>query len=90
MNTLVLAIPLLPLEEACHRAGATYDKAYRSVHWREAWRWLPLHDRCGATFDLVPVWGNPALLLLPLLAAVCLGVAARLVVAGRRRERSAA
>ncbi|WP_199236051.1 hypothetical protein [Micromonospora sp. S4605] len=70
-------------EESCHAAGATYDSAYRSAHWQEPSRWFPLHNRCNASYDLVPAWVNPALVLLPLLAIGCLGVAVRLAVARR-------
>jgi hypothetical protein len=74
-------------EESCHAAGATYDHAYRSAHWQEPSRWFPLHNRCNAHYDLVPAWVNPALVLLPLLATTCLGVAFWLAVA-RRRDRA--
>ncbi|MEH1169774.1 hypothetical protein V6V47_30780 [Micromonospora sp. CPCC 205539] len=73
-------------EESCHAAGATYDSAYRSTHWQEPSRWFPLHDKCNATHDLVPAWVNPALVLLPLLAITCVGVAVWLGV-GRQRTR---
>ncbi|SIN41036.1 hypothetical protein [Micromonospora cremea] len=71
-------------EESCHSAGATYDGAYRSAHWQEPSRWFPLHNKCNATFDLVPAWVNPALVLLPLLATMCVGVAVWLAVVRRR------
>lgn len=67
-------------EESCHLAGQAYDESYRAAHWREAARWFPLHNRCSAGYDLVPPWVNPALVVLPLLALACLGVASWLVV----------
>lgn len=71
-------------EESCHAAGVTYDEAYRSAHWREPSRRFPLHNKCNAEYDLVPVWINPALVLLLLLAITCLGVAICLAVANQR------
>lgn len=47
---------------------------------------------CHAGYDLVPGWGNPALVVLPVLAAACLAYAVRLAVirpAGGRAGRSA-
>ncbi|MEU7055348.1 hypothetical protein [Streptomyces sp. NPDC046197] len=80
----------LDAEEACHRAGAHYDSAYRAAHWQEPSRWFPLHDKCNAAHDLVPPWVNPALVILPVLALACLGVAVRLVVANRRDQKGTA
>jgi len=71
-------------EESCRAAGVTYDGAYRSVHWREPSRVFPLRNKCNATYDLVPAWVNPALVLLLVLTTTCLVVAVRLVVADRR------
>jgi hypothetical protein len=63
--------------EACQRAGEPYDDAYRSAHWREPSQAFPLHNRCNAGHDLVPLWVNP---LLDLLAVVALaGVALAIV-----------
>ncbi|MGW2912050.1 hypothetical protein ACWC9X_16565 [Streptomyces asoensis] len=80
--------------------GQKYDEAYRAEHWREPSQIFPLHNRCNASYDLVPAWINPALVLLALLASVSLvlGVT-RLVLAlsrtvgrlrARLREREAA
>ncbi|MFB7594126.1 hypothetical protein [Streptomyces sp. NPDC056160] len=82
-----LAGTSLDAEEACHRDGAFYDSAYRAAHAQEGERWFPLHDRCSATHDLVPSWVNPALVVLPLLALVCLGVAVRMAVLQRRTKK---
>jgi hypothetical protein len=70
--------------ESCDAAGQRYDDAYRAAHWREPARWFPLHNRCNAGYDLVPAWVNPAVVVLTLLAAGCLGVAVWLVAARRR------
>ncbi|MBE1489579.1 hypothetical protein [Plantactinospora soyae] len=75
-------------EESCHTAGVVYDSAYRSANWQEPSRLFPLHNRCNATYDLVPVWINPALVLLLLLATTCVGVAVRLAVAARRTTKA--
>lgn len=80
--------------------GQEYDDAYRAEHWREPSQIFPLHNRCNASYDLVPAWINPTLVFLALLASVSLvlGVT-RLVLAvsravgrlrARLREREAA
>lgn len=51
---------------------------------------VPLHDKCNATYDLVPAWVNPALVILPLLAAICLGLAVRLAVVNQRVKKGTA
>ncbi|MEU8792209.1 hypothetical protein [Streptomyces sp. NPDC048643] len=85
-----LAGSSMDAEESCHAAGTTYDRAYRSVHWQEPSRWFPLHNKCNAGFDLVPVWVNPALVVLPLLAVTFLGLAVRLAVVNQRTEKGTA
>ncbi|MGW5561523.1 hypothetical protein ACWER9_30435 [Micromonospora sp. NPDC003944] len=82
--------PFMSSEESCRQAGVSYDRDYRAVHWRESSRWFPLHDRCNATYDLVPAWVNPALVLLSLLAVLCIGVAVWLAVVRYHTRRSAA
>ncbi|MDX3800614.1 hypothetical protein [Streptomyces sp. AK04-3B] len=59
----------LDVGETCALRGQTYDDVYRSEHWREPSRFFPLHDKCNASYDLVPVWINPALVLFALVAA---------------------
>ncbi|MET8382749.1 hypothetical protein ABZV14_07060 [Streptosporangium canum] len=73
-------------EEACHADGQTYDRAYRRANFDEYTQWFPLHDRCHAGYDLVPAWVNPALVVLPVLAAACLAYAVRLAVIRRRAK----
>ncbi|WP_326696439.1 hypothetical protein OG909_03325 [Streptomyces sp. NBC_01754] len=75
-----LAGASLDPEEACHRAGQTYDGAYRRANFQEYTRWFPLHDKCHAGYDLVPAWVNPILIALPVLALICLAYAVRLTV----------
>jgi hypothetical protein len=78
---LVLLLWVRPLVTG--RWRQRYDESYRAAHRREPQRWFPLHDRCGASYDLVPAWVNPALVVLSVLSLGCLGVAGWLVV--RRR-----
>ncbi|MER7485652.1 hypothetical protein ABTY20_07000 [Streptomyces sp. NPDC126497] len=75
-----LAGASLDPEEACHGVGRAYDRAYRRENFEEYTRWFPLHDRCHAGYDLVPVWVNPVLVVLPVLALLCLAGAVGLTV----------
>ncbi|WP_217255154.1 hypothetical protein [Streptomyces sp. AC602_WCS936] len=75
-----LAGASLDPEEACHRAGEPYDRAYRRANFEEYTRWFPLHDKCHAGYDLVPVWVNPVFVALLVLALVCLGYTVGLAV----------
>lgn len=45
---------------------------------------VPPAQQVQRGLDLVPAWVNPALVILPLLAAACLAVAVRLAIARRR------
>ncbi|GHH95728.1 hypothetical protein [Streptomyces capillispiralis] len=83
-----LAGASLDPEEACHRAGESYDRAYRRANFEEYTRWFPLHDKCHAGYDLVPAWVNPVLVALPALALGCLAYAGGLIVVRHRTERS--
>ncbi|MFY1573555.1 hypothetical protein ACN26Z_01515 [Verrucosispora sp. WMMD703] len=76
----------LDAEESCRAAGATYDDAYRSTHWQEPSRWFPLRNKCNATYDLVPAWVNPTLVLLLLLTTTCLGATVWLGIANQRAK----
>ncbi|NEA44013.1 hypothetical protein [Streptomyces sp. SID11385] len=82
-----LAGASLDPEEACHRAGQEYDRAYRRAHFTEYTRWFPLHDKCHAGYDLVPAWVNPVLVALPVLALLALAWAARLILVRRRSQK---
>ncbi|MFF7677590.1 hypothetical protein [Actinacidiphila glaucinigra] len=64
----------LDVEETCELvAGRPYDEAYRIEHVREYTRMFPLHNKCNASFDLVPGWVNPAIVLLALATVFLLG-----------------
>ena len=63
----------LDVEETCELfRGQDFDDDYRSEHLRETSRVFPLHNKCNASYDLVPIWVNPALVCLTLLAVGCL------------------
>ncbi|MEU4872536.1 hypothetical protein [Streptomyces sp. NPDC021608] len=49
--------------------GQRFDGAYRSRHLDESTRWFPLHNKCNATYDLVPAWINPTVAFLALATA---------------------
>ncbi|MFF1544289.1 hypothetical protein [Streptomyces sp. NPDC058291] len=85
----------LDVAETCTlREGQEYDDVYRAEHWREPSQVFPLHNRCNASYDLVPAWVNPTLVLLALLAAGSLVIGVNLLVVvlwrtfGGRRGRS--
>jgi hypothetical protein len=53
-----------------------YDEAFREAHRVEHLRLFPLTNRCNATYDLVPLWVNPTLVVIGvLLAASVIGFA---------------
>jgi hypothetical protein len=70
-----LAGASLDPEEACHAEGQRYDAEYRRANLDDYGQWFPLHDKCHAGYDLVPIWVNPALVALPVLAVACLASA---------------
>lgn len=71
--------------EACAARGQIYDGAYITEHFDEQTRVFPLRNACNADYDLVPAWVNPALVVLPLPAVICLVFCGRLTVIHRRR-----
>ncbi|MCW5253617.1 hypothetical protein [Streptomyces sp. SHP 1-2] len=81
-----LAGASLDPEEACHRVGETYDRAYRRANFREYTRWFPLHDKCHAGYDLVPAWVNPVFIALLVLALAALVHAVGLTIVQRRTK----
>ncbi|OSC66345.1 hypothetical protein B5181_17320 [Streptomyces sp. 4F] len=85
-----LAGASLDPEEACHRAGETYDRAYRRANFDEYTRWFPLRDKCHAGYDLVPAWVNPVFVALLVLALAGLVHAVVLAVHRRRTEENGA
>lgn len=50
-------------EDVCRWAGQPYDAAYRDAHQAAAQRLFPLSDPCNASFDLVPFWVNPTVVV---------------------------
>ncbi|MFB7373173.1 hypothetical protein ACFC0D_25375 [Streptomyces sp. NPDC056222] len=79
----------LDVREACGLAGQDYDEAYRAEHWQEPSRLFPLHNKCNASFDLVPAWINPTLVCLTVAAGACAITGMATARAGRARERAA-
>ncbi|GAA3907040.1 hypothetical protein GCM10023084_69110 [Streptomyces lacrimifluminis] len=59
------------IDETCASVGRPMDDQYRAEHWREPGQWFPLRNKCDADHDLVPVWVNPAVVVLALLTGVC-------------------
>ncbi|MFG2571649.1 hypothetical protein [Streptomyces sp. NPDC048481] len=49
--------------------GQPFDSAYRAGHLTESTRWFPLHNKCNASYDLVPAWINPTVASLTLATA---------------------
>jgi len=47
-----------------------YDEAFREAHQVEQFRFFPLTNSCNATYDLVPVWVNPAVVVFGVLLLV--------------------
>ncbi|WRZ90265.1 hypothetical protein OHB54_15030 [Streptomyces sp. NBC_01007] len=63
----------LDVRETCELLeGQTYDPAYRDENWQEPSRLFPLHNKCNASYDLVPVWINPTIVILAVATAGCL------------------
>jgi len=54
-------------ENACRLCQQPYDEAFLEAHRAEAFRLFPLSTHCNDTYDLVPVWVNPALVVISLL-----------------------
>ncbi|WP_405535822.1 hypothetical protein OG787_19000 [Streptomyces sp. NBC_00075] len=61
------------LDETCASLGQRVDEEYRAEHWREPGQGFPLHNKCNADYDLVPVWVNPGIVVLGVLVVVCVG-----------------
>ena len=62
------------------RANQVVDENYRAQNWQEPSRFFPLHDKCNAGYDMVPIWVNPTLVILSVLtvAFVCALVASEI------------
>ncbi|MFI1869372.1 hypothetical protein [Streptomyces jumonjinensis] len=63
----------LDITETCASVGRPLDRAYHDEHLEEAQRWFPLSSKCDADYDLVPVWVNPAIVVLSSLSVACVG-----------------
>ncbi|WP_406500930.1 hypothetical protein OG936_39805 (plasmid) [Streptomyces sp. NBC_00846] len=77
----------LDSQETCQMLGVGYDDAYRTEYWREPSQWFPLHNKCNADYDLVPVFVNPTLVAVAVLVPGCAAGAAAAAIAGRERHR---
>ncbi|GLY02887.1 hypothetical protein Acsp01_32660 [Actinoplanes sp. NBRC 101535] len=75
------------IKETCASLGQPYDNAYRSENWQEPGQLFPLHNRCNASFDTIPIWVNPAIFLLAVATVVCTGLAVAAITARVRRGR---
>lgn len=77
-----LSTPFLEtFQDACAKASTDveihilFDRAYYEGNREEYARIFPLHARCNADFDFVPVWVNPTVgLCLVLIAAGLVGI----------------
>ncbi|GHA81157.1 MULTISPECIES: hypothetical protein [Streptomyces] len=76
----------LDVREACAAAGAPYDDAYRTEHWREPSQWFPLRNKCNAGHDLVPAWVNPSLVVFAVMLVGCAAGAVATAVIGRKQS----
>lgn len=75
----------LDVRETCELLeGQVYDDAYRAEHYREPGRLFPLHNKCNASYDLVPLWVNPTLVCLAIVAVGSVIAAVVLTVARYR------
>jgi hypothetical protein len=60
-----------------------YDADYRDAHTAEYNKWFPLHRKCNASYDMVPAWVNPVVVLGVVVSLVSLAVLVRFAVARR-------
>lgn len=82
----VLASLAFDIEETCELLkGQEYDHSYRSEHWQEPSRWFPLHNKCNASYDLVPSYVNPSVVVLAIVTLGCAVTAVTMAVRSRRR-----
>jgi len=66
----------MDIVSTCATRGQPWDTEYSRQNRRDSAGFFPLHNECNAGYDLVPVWLNPAVAFLALLAlafaAACL------------------
>ncbi|WP_458779285.1 hypothetical protein [Arthrobacter sp. D3-16] len=60
------------LDEVCEGAGLVLDRNFRLLHEHDGSLYFPLHNRCNATYDIVPGWVNPALSTLAAVLVIAL------------------
>ncbi|MFG2756783.1 hypothetical protein [Streptomyces wuyuanensis] len=78
----------LDVQETCELLeGQTYDSAYRDDNWQEPSRLFPLHNKCNASYDLVPSWINPTIVGLAVATAGCLITAVVMAAAHFKSQR---
>ncbi|WP_405686527.1 hypothetical protein [Streptomyces sp. NBC_00057] len=78
----------LDARETCELLeGQTYDSAYREENWQEPSRLFPLHNKCNASYDLVPAWINPTIVCLAVATAGCLITAVVMTATHSRLKR---
>ena len=56
-------------DETCAKAGQLLDNTYRAQNWQEPGRLFPLHNKCNAGYDMIPIWINQALVIFSVLTA---------------------
>ncbi|CAL9567841.1 hypothetical protein SUDANB176_04777 [Streptomyces sp. enrichment culture] len=77
----------LDVAETCRLLhGQPFDPDYRGEHLDEPLRVFPLHNKCNASYDLVPAWINPTLVCLAVTATGCF-VSGTVAVVARFRAR---
>ncbi|WP_228386542.1 hypothetical protein [Streptomyces katsurahamanus] len=65
----------LDTREACELTHyQPYDSDYRAAHSDEPRRMFPLHNKCNASYDLVPSWVNPTVVACFVIAVLCIVV----------------
>lgn len=60
------------IDKACASAGQPLDDGYPSVNWPDPNPLFPVSKKCNASYDLVPFWINPALVIFALLTLACI------------------
>ncbi|MDJ0318647.1 hypothetical protein [Arthrobacter antibioticus] len=70
------------IDETCAKSGQLLDNTYRAQNWLEPGQFFPLHNKCNAAYDMIPVWVNPALVIFAVLTATF--VCAFIVAAAKR------
>lgn len=77
------ASPGLDLPEKCELTGEAYNIIPGSAKHLQGQQFFPLHAWCNGSYDLVPAWVNPAVVVFGLLTLTA--VACSIASAARRR-----